>query len=79
MFLFHLITGSKNIREFNILAGSHCCFQSLLLLWDYLSRHIVALFETSVLKEVRILRYLHNISAVLIPKFQNKAIVYFTW
>ena len=28
----------------------------------------------SVLKEVFILRYLHNIIAVLIPKFQNKAI-----
>ena len=27
------------------------------------------------MKEVRILRYPHNSSAVLIPKFQNKAIV----
>ena len=29
------------------------------------------MIETSILKEVRILRHLHNISAVLIPKFQR--------
>ena len=51
--------------------------KSLSLLRDCFSRHIVAFFETSVLKEVRILRYLRN-SAVLIPKFQNKTIVYLT-
>ena len=36
------------------------------LLWDFFNRHIVVFFETSVLKEVRILRYLHNNSVVLI-------------
>ena len=44
----------------------------------FFSRHIVAFFEASVLKEVHILRYLHNIGAALISKFQNKAIVYLT-
>ena len=38
--------------------------------------HIIVFFETNVLKEVRILSYIHNNSAVLIPKFQNKAILY---
>ena len=32
----------------------------------FFNRHIVVFFETSVLKEVRILRYLHNNSVVLI-------------
>ena len=32
----------------------------------FFNRHTVAFFETSVLKEVLILRYLHNISVVLI-------------
>ena len=37
------------------------------------NRHVVALlFENSVLKEVRILRYLHNNSTMLIQKFKNK-------
>ena len=35
------------------------------LLWDFFNRHIVVFFETSVLKEVRILRYLHSNSAIL--------------
>ena len=54
---------------------SFFCFffcKSLSLLWDSFSCHIAA----SVLKEVRILRNLHSVSAALIPKFQNKAIVY---
>ena len=49
-----------------------------LLLRDFCSCHIVAFFETSVLKEVCISCYLHNINAALIPKFQNKAMVCFT-
>ena len=40
--------------------------------------HAVAFFETSALKEVSILQYLDNSSAVLLPKFQNEAIVYYT-
>ena len=40
--------------------------KSLSLLWDFFNRHIFIFFEISVLKEVRILRYLHNNSAVLI-------------
>ena len=34
--------------------------QSLSLLWDFFNRHIVVFVETSVLKKVCILRYLHN-------------------
>ena len=49
-------------------------FPKSLSLWDSFNRHIVALFETSVLKEIRILRSLR--SSVLIAKFKNKAIVY---
>ena len=37
--------------------------QFILPFRDFFSRHIVAFFEASVLKEVCILRYLHNISA----------------
>ena len=44
--------------------------KSLSLLWALFNHHIVAFFETSVLKEVCSLRYLRNHSAVLIPKFQ---------
>ena len=49
------------------------------LLWNSLNRHIVAFFEASILKEVRILRILSppcsaNNGEVLIPKFKNKAI-----
>ena len=40
-----------------------------------LKLHIVGFFEARVLKEVRIQLYLRNNSAVLIRKFQNKAIV----
>ena len=42
--------------------------KSLSLLWNFFNHHIVVLFETSLLKEVHILRspYLHNNSAVLI-------------
>ena len=42
------------------------------LLWDFFNRHIVVFFETSVLKEVRILRYLHNNSVVLILMLSSK-------
>ena len=47
----------------------------LLFIWDFFKRHIVAFFGASVLKEVRILLYGYNNSAMPIPKFQNKAIV----
>ena len=36
------------------------------------NHHVAAFFERSVLKEVRMLRYLHNNSTMLIPKFKNK-------
>ena len=49
--------------------------KSLSLLRDFCKRHIAVFFKTSVLKEGRILRYLHDSSTVPIPKFQNKAIV----
>ena len=53
----------------------------LLLVWDFFNRHIAVFFKASVLKEVRILCYFHNNSPVLIPKFQNKANLYYiyTW
>ena len=51
-------------------------YKNLLLLWDFFNCFIIDFFETSVFKEVFILRY--N-SAVLIPKFQNKAIIYYTY
>ena len=40
--------------------------KSLSLLWNFFNRHIAASFQTSVLKEIRILHYLHNNSVVLI-------------
>ena len=45
----------------------------------FFNRHIVVFFETSVLKEVRILHYLNNNNTGLIPKFQNVTIVYHTY
>ena len=63
-FLFHVIT------------RRHYFYKSLSLLWHFLNRHIVAFFETSVWKEIRILCYLHNNSAVLIPNFPKK--LYYT-
>ena len=40
--------------------------KSLSLPWGFFNSHIIVFFETSVLKEVRILRYLHKNSAMLI-------------
>ena len=34
--------------------------------------HVATFFEVSILKEVRILCYLHNKNMMLIPKFQKK-------
>ena len=45
----------------------------------FFSRHMAAFFETNVLKEVHIFRYLHDNSALLLLKFQNKAILYYTY
>ena len=53
------------------MTGSHFFCKTLSLFWDSFSRQIVAFFETSVLKEIRVLRYFHNKSAVFIPKLQN--------
>ena len=44
---------------------------------EIFSTNILSFRETSVLKEVRILRYLHN-NTNPNAKFQNKAIVYYT-
>ena len=47
--------------------------KSLLLTLCFFKRYTVAFFEINVLKEVRILRYLHkNITNIL---FQNKAVL----
>ena len=44
----------------------------------FFNHHVLAFFETSVLKAVRILHYLRNNSAILILKFQkNFPIIYF--
>ena len=51
---------------FHVIAGRRIFSQNLSLLWDFFNPHIVIFFETSVLKEVRILRYHHNNSVVLI-------------
>ena len=53
--------------------------KSLSLLWVFFNCHINVFLETSVLKEVHVLRYLHDNIAVLIPKFQNKEIVYYAY
>ena len=48
----------------------------------FFNHYIVVLFETSVLKKVRILCYLHNSSAVLILMLKlnsKKAIIYYTY
>ena len=55
-FLFHVIIGRRSFYS-----------KSLSLLLDFFNLHIVIFFETNVLKEVRVLRYLHNNDAVLIP------------
>ena len=54
-------------------------YESLSLFWDFFNRYIVAFFETSVLQEVHILRYLRNGSAMLIPKLQNKTLAYYSY
>ena len=70
-FLFHVITGRRYF------------FQKFVVTVRFFQRHIVVFFGTSVLKKVRILRYLHNNSAVLILMLmlssKNKAIEYFTY
>ena len=53
-------------------------FVKVFILWKFFMSvkffsHIIAFFQAGVLKYVCILRYFHNNSAVLIPKFQNKA------
>ena len=45
----------------------------------FLSRHIFEFFETSVLKEICSLNYLHNNSATLILKSQNRFVLYYAW
>lgn len=42
----------------------------------YFNRHIVRLFELSVMKNVCILQFLHNQSIMLVPKLQNKTALY---
>ena len=46
-----------------------CCLEV------FLNQHVVAFFEKSILRDVRILHYLHNNSTILMPMFQNKATV----
>ena len=41
-------------------------------------RHVVAFFETSVLKEIRVLCYPCNNSTILLSNFQNKFVLYYT-
>ena len=59
------------------------CFYSMwqqedikfLVTWRFFQPPFVAFFDASVLKEVRILRYLHSNSAVVILNFTEKAIL----
>ena len=64
-FLFHVITGDIHF------------YKSLSLLWVFFNRHVVTFFKTGFLKEICIVRYLHDNNSVLIPKFQNKVAVYY--
>ena len=51
--------------------------KSFSLLWDLFNRHIIVFFETSVLKEVRILYYLYKNNTAPLLKFQITTIVYY--
>ena len=44
--------------------------------FSFFNRHVLAFFETRVLKEVRFLHYLRNNSAILITKAPKKNLVY---
>ena len=57
---------------FHVIAGRRYFFSEIVVTVRFFNRHIVAFFETSVLKEVRILRYLHNNSVVLILMLSSK-------
>ena len=59
-------TGFDECFLFHVMAGRRYFFSKFVVTVRFFSRHIVVFFETSVLKEVRILRYLRNNSAVLI-------------
>ena len=50
--------------------------KSFSLLRDFFNRYIVIFFETSLLKEVRILRYIHKNSAVLILRSSHQSVLY---
>ena len=57
-------------------------FLSLALLWDFFSRRVIVFFETSVLKKVCILRYLHNKVLMLMLSPRKKpsyTILIHTW
>ena len=41
---------------FYVINRKHFCYISLSFLWVFCNRHVITFFETSVLKEVRILR-----------------------
>ena len=49
----------------HVLKVSYYFYESLLLLWGFFSRQVVAFFEISVLREGIILCYLHNANKVL--------------
>ena len=49
-------------------------YKGLLLLLDFFNRYVVAFFERQRFKRIMyFMRYVHNNSTMLIPKFQNKA------
>ena len=64
---------------FYVITGRHYVFyKSLSLLWVvFQPLYVVAFFEATLLKEVRILRYPDNNSTILTTKFQNKVAIYF--
>ena len=51
-------------------------FLKLCRYWDFFNRYVAVFFEASILKEVRILHYLHNNSAVLILMLSSKIKLY---
>ena len=66
------VIGATCFNEYflsHVTSGNVIFSKSLSGLRDFFNRHIAVFFETSLLKEVRILDCLHNNNMVLISKF----------
>ena len=51
-------------------------FFTIVILWVFFSRHVLAFFETNDLKEILILIFISKILIPKLPKFQNEALMY---